>query len=45
LSPKRNWREHILAIAHLKALKQKEANKPKRSRPQEIIRLSAEINT
>jgi hypothetical protein len=30
--------------AHLKALKQKEANSPKRSRRQEIIKLKAEIN-
>jgi hypothetical protein len=30
--------------AHLKALKQKEANTPKRSRPQEIFKLRAEIN-
>ena len=31
-------------IAHLKALEQKEANKPKRSRWQEIIKLRAEFN-
>jgi hypothetical protein len=30
--------------AHLKALEQKEANSPKRSRWQEIIKLGAEIN-
>jgi hypothetical protein len=30
--------------AHLKALEQKEANSPKRSRQQEIIKLGAEIN-
>jgi hypothetical protein len=30
--------------AHLKALEQKEANILKRSRPQEIIKLRAEIN-
>jgi hypothetical protein len=30
--------------AHLKALKQKEANTPKRSRCQEITKLRAEIN-
>jgi hypothetical protein len=30
--------------AHLKAIEQKEANLPKRSRPQEIIKLRAEIN-
>jgi hypothetical protein len=30
--------------AHLKALEQKEANAPKRSRQQEIIKLIAEIN-
>jgi hypothetical protein len=29
---------------HLKALEQKEANTPKRSRQQEIIKLRAEIN-
>ena len=31
-------------IAHLKTLEQKEANSPKRSRQQEIIKLMAEIN-
>jgi hypothetical protein len=31
-------------IEHLKALEQKEANTPKRSRWQEIIKFSAEIN-
>jgi hypothetical protein len=30
--------------AHMKALEQKEANSPKRSRQQEIIKLRAEIN-
>jgi hypothetical protein len=30
--------------AHLKALEQKEANSPKKSRLQEIIKLRAEIN-
>jgi hypothetical protein len=30
--------------AHLKALEQKEANSPERSRQQEIIKLRAEIN-
>ena len=30
--------------AHIKALEQKEANSPKRSRWQEIIKLRAEIN-
>jgi hypothetical protein len=30
--------------AHLKALEQKEENRPKRSRQQEIIKLKAEIN-
>jgi hypothetical protein len=30
--------------AHLKALEQKEANSPKRSTQQEIIKLKAEIN-
>jgi hypothetical protein len=29
---------------HLKALEQKEANSPKRSRPQKIIKLRGEIN-
>jgi hypothetical protein len=32
------------AYTSLKALEQKEANSPKRSRPQEIIKLRAEIN-
>jgi hypothetical protein len=39
--------EHVYPsnfIAHLKALEQKEANSPKRSRQQEIIKLIAEIN-
>ena len=31
-------------MAHLKALEKKEANSPKRSRWQEIIKLRAEIN-
>ena len=31
-------------IAHLKALEQKEANTPKRSRRQEITKLGVEIN-
>jgi hypothetical protein len=31
-------------IAHMKALEQKEANTPKRSRHQEIIKLRAEMN-
>jgi hypothetical protein len=30
--------------AHMKAVEQKEVNSPKRSRPQEIIKLRAEIN-
>jgi hypothetical protein len=30
--------------AHLRALEQKEANSPKRSRRQEIVKLGAEIN-
>jgi hypothetical protein len=30
--------------AHMKALEQKEANPPKRSRPQDIIKLGVEIN-
>jgi hypothetical protein len=34
----------FLQTAHLKALEQKEANTPKRSRQQEIIKLRAEIN-
>jgi hypothetical protein len=29
---------------HLKALQQKEINTPKKSRPQEIVKLRAEIN-
>jgi hypothetical protein len=31
-------------IAHLKALEQKEANSPRRSKSQEIIKLRADIN-
>jgi hypothetical protein len=31
-------------IAHLKALEENKANSPNRSRPQEIIKLRAEIN-
>ena len=34
----------ISLIAHLKALKQKEANTPKRSRRQEITKFRVEIN-
>jgi hypothetical protein len=38
-------RAHISSFtAHLKALEQKEANSPERSRQQEIIKLRAEIN-
>jgi hypothetical protein len=38
-------RAHTSSLtAHLKALEQKEANSPKRSRRQEIIKLRAEIN-
>ena len=38
-------RAHTSSLtAHLKALEQKEANSPKRSRQQEIIKLRAEIN-
>ena len=46
MPPRRNWREHTLSslTAHLKALEQNEANSPKRSRWQEIIKLRAEIN-
>jgi hypothetical protein len=33
-----------MGTAHLKALEQKEANTPKRSRWQEIIKLRTEIN-
>jgi hypothetical protein len=33
-----------ILIAHLEALEQKEANTPKRSRQQEIIKLRTEIN-
>jgi hypothetical protein len=31
-------------MAHLRALEEREANIPKRSRPQEIVKLRAEIN-
>jgi hypothetical protein len=38
-------RAHTSSLtAHLKALEQKEANSPKRSRQQDIIKLRAEIN-
>ena len=38
-------RAHISSLTtHLKALEQKEANSPKKSRPQEIIKLRTEIN-
>jgi hypothetical protein len=44
-SKKRLERAHISSLTtHLKALEQKEANSPKRSRWQEIIKLRAEIN-
>jgi hypothetical protein len=44
-SKKKLERAHISSlITHLKALEQKEANSPKRSRRQEIIKLRGEIN-
>ena len=44
-SKKKLERAYTISLtAHLKALEQKEANSPKRSRSQEIIKLSAEIN-
>jgi hypothetical protein len=44
-SRKKLERAHTSSLtAHLKALEQKEANSPKRSRRQEIIKLRAEIN-
>ena len=44
-SKKKLEREHISSLTiHLKALEQKEANSPKRSRQQEIIKVRAEIN-
>jgi hypothetical protein len=44
-SKKKLERAHTSSLtAHLKALEQKEANSPKRSRQQEIIKLKAEIN-
>jgi hypothetical protein len=44
-SKKKLERAHTSSLtAHLKALEQKEANSPKRSRLQEIIKLRAEIN-
>ena len=44
-SKKKLERAHISSLTtHLKALEQKEANSPKRSRWQEIIKLRAEIN-
>ena len=42
---KKQERAYISSLeAHLKVLEQKEANTPKRSRKQEIIKLRAEIN-
>jgi hypothetical protein len=44
-SKKKLERAYTISLtAHLKALEQKEANSPKRSRWQEIIKLRAEIN-
>ena len=44
-SKKKLERAHISSLTtHLKALEQKEANSPKRSRRQEIIKLRGEIN-
>ena len=44
-SKKKLKRAHTSSLtAYLKALEQKEANTPKRSRKQEIIKLRAEIN-
>ena len=44
-SKKKLDREHTSSLTiHLKALEQKEANSPKRSRQQEIIKLRGEIN-
>jgi len=42
---KKQERAYISSLtAHLKALEQKEANTPRRSRRQDIIKLRAEIN-
>ncbi|MFP9035599.1 hypothetical protein, partial [Enterococcus faecalis] len=42
---KKQERAYVSSLtAHLKALEQKEANTPRRSRRQEIIKLRAEIN-
>jgi hypothetical protein len=43
-SKKNLERAYTSSLTHLKALEQKEANSPKRSRWQEIIKLRAEIN-
>ena len=44
-SKKKLERVHTSSLTtHLKALEQKEANSPKRSRPQEIIKLRGEVN-
>ena len=44
-SKKKLERAHISSLTtHLKALEEKEANSPKRSRRQEIIKLRGEIN-
>jgi hypothetical protein len=43
-SKKKQERAHISSLTtHLKALEKKEENSPKRSRPQEIIKLKGEI--
>jgi hypothetical protein len=45
ISKKKLERTYISSLtAHLKALEQKETNKPKRSRGQEILQLRAKIN-
>jgi hypothetical protein len=44
-SKKKLERAYTVSLtAHLKALEEKEANTPKRSRKQEVIKLRAEIN-
>jgi hypothetical protein len=44
-SKKKRERAYTCSLtAHLKALEQKEANRPKRSKRQEIIKLRVEIN-
>ena len=44
MPPKRSWSKRTLVTEHIKALEQKEANSPRKSRQQKIIKLRAEVN-